>query len=93
LDRYQALTPKHGFKRGFALGMAAGVFVGAAVGVALYATGVTNQEDGPPAEQLVVSVLRFSGLFSLGGAFTLGLIGAKNPGWGWVGVSVSTRMR
>jgi len=91
LERYQALTPRHGLRRGLALGLVTGLFVGAAVGGGLYAAGVTHDEDGPPAEQLIASVLRFTGLFAVGGGISGGILGGRNPGWGWVGVSLPPR--
>ncbi len=91
LDRYQDRSTRDGFRGGVVLGMAAGVFVGAAVGLGLYATGVTKDEDGPPAEQLMASVFRFSGLFTVGGGLVWGVVKSRNPGRGWVGVSFTTR--
>ena len=91
MDRYQARSPRDGFRNGVVMGMVTGVFLGAAVGLALYTSGVTKDEDGPPAEQLISSVLRYSGLFTVGGGLTWGFLKAKNPGRGWVGVSFTTR--
>jgi hypothetical protein len=91
LQRYQAIPPQDAFRSGLMLGAATGVFAGAAVGILLYASGVTKDEDGPPAEQLVHSALKFSGLFTVGGALVGGIVGGRNPGWGWVGVKLRTR--
>lgn len=90
MDRYQAIHARDGFRRGVAVGIAAGVFIGAAVGLGLYATGVTKDEDGPPGEQLMASVLKYSGLFTVGGALAWGFVKAQNPGHGWVAVSFNT---
>lgn len=91
LQRYQQLTSRDGFRRGATMGLAVGLFAGAAVGLGLYALGPTHDEDGPPGEQLMASVLRFTGLGLVSGVVVGGVLGARTPGWGWIGIRVSHR--
>ena len=91
LQRYRALTPREGFRKGAGVGFAVGLFAGAAVGLALYAAGVTHDPEGPPAEQLIRSVLKFTGLGTVAGAAVGGTLGGRTPGWGWVGIRLRTR--
>lgn len=87
LELYTLRTSQESFRHGAILGAVSGIFIGAAVGLALHSLGVTDDPDAPPA-QLMTNALRGAGLgFALGGIGG-GLYFGKNPGWGWVSITL-----
>lgn len=87
LELYTMRTSRESFRHGAVLGAVSGIFIGAAVGLALHSIGVTDDPDAPPA-QLMTNTLRGAGLGFALGAIGGGLYFGRNPGWGWVSITL-----
>ncbi|MGB1841147.1 MAG: hypothetical protein ACPHWZ_08580 [Longimicrobiales bacterium] len=87
LEVRTARTRREGLRHYAVVGAVAGLFVGAGVGLALHSTGISADPDGP-AEQIVMTTLRWAGLGTIGGFVSGGLLGGRHPGVGWISLAL-----
>jgi len=80
-------TRREGLRHYAVIGAVTGLFVGAGVGLALHSSGISADPEGP-AEQIVMTTLRWAGLGTIGGFVTGGFLGGRNPGVGWISLSL-----
>ena len=87
LRLYTMRTRQESFRDGAMLGGATGLFAGAALGLLLHSVGAIGDPEAPPA-QLMTHTLAGAGLGFVGGLFAGGFYYGRNPGLGWVSITL-----
>lgn len=87
LEIHTRRTRREGLRHYAILGAATGLFVGVGVGLGLHSAGVIDDPEEPPG-QVVTNALRWAGFGTVGGVLVGGFFGGRNPGTGWISLSL-----